>query len=182
MSHSLPLYVVLGLMIAAAVFTVITDRLLTAVIFSGALSVFAMLGYLLLGAPDVALAEIAVGATLATIIFLVTLKKYSVFTVYLTGPHTQGVATRILAAIDRALGSHELEPHLLHVQDPPKDLLSRPGCDLVIRLDGEGLVLYREESSQFAPELLASLREEGFSVTLEDSLAQSTTTYKEGRL
>lgn len=80
MMNSAVLYIVLFLTAAAAVLTVLTDRLLSAVIFAGALSAEAALCYLMLGAPDVALAEIVVGATLATVIFLVTLKKYRMFT------------------------------------------------------------------------------------------------------
>ena len=182
MMNSLPLYVVLGLMLAAAVLTVITDRLFTAVIFAGALSAFAALGYLLLGAPDVALAEIVVGATLSTVIFLVTLKKYRIFTVYLTGSGGPDSETRIYGAIGRALKARELEPHLLRTQEPAAALLCRPGCDLVIELEGDEAVLHREQSSQYVKEILSALQDAGFSVTLEDSLAQSATDYREGRV
>lgn len=181
MSNSLPLYVVLGLMVAAAVLTVITDRLLSAVVFAGALSAFAALGYLLLGAPDVALAEIVVGATLSTVIFLVTLKKYRIFTVYLTGPGEPDGDARISGAISRALKTRELEPHMLRAQEDAAVLLSRPGCDLVVEQDGNAIVLHREESSQYVKEIFASLEAEGFSVSLQDSLAQSATDYREGR-
>lgn len=182
MMNSVPLYLALALMLAAAILTVITDRLLTAVIYAGALSTFAALGYLLLGAPDVALAEIAVGATLATVIFLVTLKKYRIFTVYLVGFAGGEDTAKLVRTVERALEAYELEPHLLHAQENIHTLLAQAGCDLVIELRDHTLVLHREESSQHMQQIIAALQAEGFTLCVEDSLGQSASDYREEAL
>lgn len=66
--------IILGMIIAAASLLFIKD-LLPSIIAMSIMGSFLALEFLLLKAPDVALAEAAVGAILTPIIFIVTLKK-----------------------------------------------------------------------------------------------------------
>lgn len=66
--------IILGMIIAAASLLFIED-LLPSIIAMAIMGSFLALEFLLLKAPDVALAEAAVGAILTPIIFIVTLKK-----------------------------------------------------------------------------------------------------------
>ena len=66
--------IILGMIIAAASLLFIED-LLPSIIAMSIMGSFLELEFLLLKAPDVALAEAAVGAILTPIIFIVTLKK-----------------------------------------------------------------------------------------------------------
>ena len=66
--------IILGMIIAAASLLFIED-LLPSIIAMSIMGSFLSLEFLLLKAPDVALAEAAVGAILTPIIFIVTLKK-----------------------------------------------------------------------------------------------------------
>ena len=66
--------IILGMIIAAASLLFIED-LLPSIIAMSIMGSFLALEFLLLKAPDVALAEAAVGAILTQIIFIVTLKK-----------------------------------------------------------------------------------------------------------
>lgn len=66
--------IILGMIIAAASLLFIED-LLQSIIAMSIMGSFLALEFLLLKAPDVALAEAAVGAILTPIIFIVTLKK-----------------------------------------------------------------------------------------------------------
>lgn len=59
--------------------TVATDNLLRTVIYSGAFSLVMALAFLYYNAPDVALAEAAIGVGLSTIMYLVSLKKIRVY-------------------------------------------------------------------------------------------------------
>ncbi|WP_286157231.1 hydrogenase subunit MbhD domain-containing protein [Sinorhizobium sp. RAC02] len=54
---------------------VLLDNLMAAVISAGLASLFAAVSYVLLAAPDVAMAEAAIGSGLATLIFLYTIRK-----------------------------------------------------------------------------------------------------------
>ena len=65
---------ILGMIIAAASLLFI-EELLPSIIAMSIMGSFLALEFLLLKAPDVALAEAAVGAILTPIIFIVTLKK-----------------------------------------------------------------------------------------------------------
>lgn len=66
--------IILGMIIAAASLLFI-EELLPSIIAMSIVGSFLALEFLLLKAPDVALAEAAVGAILTPIIFIVTLKK-----------------------------------------------------------------------------------------------------------
>lgn len=76
----------LVIMVAIAVLTLQTQRLRNAVIYMGVLSLVSSFVYLLYGAPDVAIAEAVVGSTLATVLYLVALQKYKLFTIFIKLP------------------------------------------------------------------------------------------------
>jgi uncharacterized MnhB-related membrane protein len=66
--------IMVGIIVAGFI-TVIVDDLLPCIISASVLGTFIALEFLLLKAPDVAIAEGAVGAVLTPIIFIITLKK-----------------------------------------------------------------------------------------------------------
>jgi len=70
----LNLLVILGI-IVSAVLAVVLPRLLSSIIALGVTGALVALEFLLLAAPDVAIAEAAVGAVLTTVIFIVALFK-----------------------------------------------------------------------------------------------------------
>lgn len=70
------LIVLLGvMMLAAAVFAVITRELMAAVLASGSIGLLASVIYLVLAAPDVAMTEAAIGSGLTTVVFLLALRR-----------------------------------------------------------------------------------------------------------
>ena len=66
--------ILLGL-VTSAVLAVSAEKLLSSVIALSVTGLFAAAEFLLLHAPDVAISEAAVGAALAPLIFIVTLRK-----------------------------------------------------------------------------------------------------------
>ena len=68
------------MLIVLAIATVQTRKLRNAVIYLGVFSLGMSFVYILYNAPDVAIAEAVIGSTLATILYLVALKKYRIFT------------------------------------------------------------------------------------------------------
>ncbi len=175
------LYVVLFFMVLSAILTVITDKLFTAVVYSGVLSLLTTLSYLLLGAPDVALAEAVIGSTLATAIFLVTLKKYRIFTVYLVGNRDDQLSTQILQTITTTLKKMNIELHVLQTQSDAHELFSHPNCDLVAEKKGEQIVLHGELQSQYFSKITEALSCEIDSgvVVVEDSITDSIVNFRE---
>jgi uncharacterized MnhB-related membrane protein len=61
--------------LASGVLAACLKSLMAAVISAGLSSLFAAVCYVLLGAPDVAMAEAAIGSGLATLIFLYALRR-----------------------------------------------------------------------------------------------------------
>ncbi len=66
--------IVLGIVVCA-VLTVMAKRTLSSIICLAACGAFVSLEFIMLQAPDVAIAEAAVGVVLTTIIFVVALRK-----------------------------------------------------------------------------------------------------------
>ncbi|KXU84025.1 hypothetical protein CI15_26325 [Paraburkholderia monticola] len=61
--------------LVSGVLAVFLKNLLAAMVSSGLASLFAAIAFLLLAAPDVAMAEAAIGSGLATFIFLYAIRK-----------------------------------------------------------------------------------------------------------
>lgn len=61
--------------LASGVLAVVLHNLMAAMVSAGLASLFAAVSYVLLAAPDVAMAEASIGSGLATLIFLYTLRK-----------------------------------------------------------------------------------------------------------
>ncbi|MDI7861622.1 DUF4040 domain-containing protein [Rhizobiaceae bacterium n13] len=61
--------------LVSGVLAVWLDNLLPAMVSAGLASLFAAASYVLLAAPDVAMAEAAIGAGLSTLIFLYAIRK-----------------------------------------------------------------------------------------------------------
>lgn len=72
--YILNVLIIFGLIISA-IFVFFLDDILQCIIAMSVLGTFLALEFLLLKAPDVALAEAAVGAILTPIIFIITLNK-----------------------------------------------------------------------------------------------------------
>lgn len=70
----LNLLIMAGAVLTAA-YAVFSDRILSSVISLGATGAFIALEFILLHAPDVAIAEAAVGAVLTTTIFIIAIRK-----------------------------------------------------------------------------------------------------------
>ena len=70
----LNLIVMLGVLLSAF-YAVFSRKILSSVIALGVTGAFVALGFILLQAPDVAIAEAAVGAVLGTTIFIIAIRK-----------------------------------------------------------------------------------------------------------
>lgn len=68
---------VCGGILVSGVLAVRLGNLMAAMVSAGLASLFAAVSYVLLAAPDVAMAEAAIGSGLATLIFLYALRKTS---------------------------------------------------------------------------------------------------------
>ena len=64
-----------GSILVSGVLAVCVDNLMAAMVSAGLASLFAAVSYVLLAAPDVAMAEAAIGSGLSTLIFLYAIRR-----------------------------------------------------------------------------------------------------------
>jgi len=74
----------LSLLVVIAIGTIVTNFIRKAIILSGVLSILASFLYILLLAPDVALAEAVIGCTLSTVILLMAIQYLEVVQIVYT--------------------------------------------------------------------------------------------------
>ncbi|MFI3211923.1 MAG: DUF4040 domain-containing protein [Eubacteriales bacterium] len=154
------LQIVLLMMVIMAILTVVSSRLFIAIIFSGILSLFCAFLYVLLGAPDVALAEAVIGSTIVTVIFLVTLKKYRIFNIYITGNHQDTVFAGMIKKVSKILQKSNMEVHILYSNQTAEELVSHHNCDLVVEGLEEGMILHGEKGNQYMINISKCLQNE----------------------
>jgi uncharacterized MnhB-related membrane protein len=73
--HELFVLLICASILVSGILAICLRSLMAAMVSSGLASLFASVSYVLLGAPDVAMAEASIGAGLATIIFLYAIRK-----------------------------------------------------------------------------------------------------------
>ncbi|MCK8059654.1 MULTISPECIES: DUF4040 domain-containing protein [unclassified Fusibacter] len=113
--------IALILCVIFAVVTIQTQKLRRAVIYLGVFSLSISFVYTLYNALDVAIAEAVIGSTLATILFLVALQKYLVFTIYYhvekgevdDGHYKKRDKQRLMKQLEIFCAKQELEPQVI---------------------------------------------------------------------
>ncbi len=137
-------------MIAFALFAVHTSKLRRAVIYTAIFSLVSSLCYLLYSAPDVAIAEAIIGSTIATILYLVALQKYKVFTIYYTNEgnaeindsYISAIRGNILDSIERFCVKKELEPQVIYTLESLEHIKKVHQYDLIVRRENEKVYVY----------------------------------------
>jgi uncharacterized MnhB-related membrane protein len=71
------IFLLCGSILASGLLAVFLNSLMAAMVSAGLASLFAAVCYLLLAAPDVAMAEASIGAGLSTLIFLYAIRRTS---------------------------------------------------------------------------------------------------------
>ncbi len=146
----MPEKLLLVAMVVLAAFSIWTPKLRRAVVYLGAFSLVSSFVYLSYSAPDVAIAEAVIGSTLATVLYLIAVKKYRVFTIYFTHAQQDAIDDRTIAAgraqilkdIEEFLIRHELEPQIVYTPEDLKEVLLVENHDLVIHQDKKRLLIY----------------------------------------
>ncbi len=127
-------------LIILAIMTVQTQKMRHAVVYLGAFSLTISFVYLLYNAPDVAIAEAVIGSTISTILYLVALQKYKIFTVYyclsekefedqshLTTEHTQ-----FKRLLDKYCAKQELEPQIIYTVESTETIMAHHQYALIV--------------------------------------------------
>lgn len=152
------LYVTL---IVFAFMAVQTPKLRRAVIFLAVFSTGSAFVYVLLGAPDTALAEAVIGSTIATVIYLSALQKYKIFTIYYTNERRHSYnQTNLLRRRNAVLWSmeefcieKELEAHVVYTVESLQHIFEKQGWDLIVRRKDKHFKVYGSEQNYHVEDL-----------------------------
>lgn len=142
--------IALLILVYLAIMAIQTQKLRNSVIYMGVFSLTISFVYLLYNAPDVAIAEAVIGSTLATILYLVALKKYTVFAIYCHVhegevqdshyAHTEYKA--LIELLEVFCAKQELEPQIIYTTQEKEVIMSVHDYAVIIEGHGEILNLY----------------------------------------
>ena len=159
------LIALLASIVISAFTIVVTEKMVMCVIVSGALSAVCAFVFVIIGAPDVALAEIAIGSTLSTIIYLVALQKYRAFRVlYTLEPGTSDVedAEKLLSKLENLLKGQDFEPEIIASEEDFEKMVSDHSCDMIVSFLSSEVVIYMQRDSRYAHVIEAELSKTEF--------------------
>ena len=137
-----------------AILTVNTANFRRAVIYSAVFSLILSLSFLYYQAPDVAIAEAVIGSALASVLYLVALRKQDRMTVCLLGAACQengqeqdlvGLtqeAERLLQMMRDHFRAKKVTLHVIRSDEPLEALLARQHHDLLLCQADHRLTLY----------------------------------------
>ncbi len=128
-------------LIPISIYAVQTRKLRNAIISLCTFSLIASVVYLLMNAPDVAVAEAVIGTTISTILFLVAMQKYKVFNVYFLldddyltdSAYYERTKNQMTQALEKFCAKQELELHMLYTNESMQDILQRHQFAIIIK-------------------------------------------------
>lgn len=150
-------YILYAILIVSAYMTVQSRRLRRSVIYLGIFSLISSLAYLLLYAPDVAIAEAIIGCTISVILFLTALKRYRTFTVYYVPDKDDEHSQNFIEAFERYLYDNEFDTQIIHTSLDDENLHESDRFDVLIVHHGDTMTLYSSATSYHSPLIQAFL-------------------------
>lgn len=151
--------ITLIVIIILAIFTIITPRIRKSIILSGVMSVTAAFAYVLLAAPDIALAEAVIGSTITTVLFLVAIKKSKIFIVYYI-KDDELIREDIMKYIEQILTENEYELQFVCTKESVEFLKENYSFELLIEEKGDKVKIYGEYANIGFMDILKKLQSE----------------------
>ena len=155
------------IILIVALFIVLSDNLRHSIIYLSVFSLAMALAYLHFNAPDVALAEAAIGVGLSTIMYLVALKKIKVYDIcYVNekGTFNDEYIFKFRHDVIRPLEkfmeqTEEVEPQVTYTDRPIEQVIVEDNHDFVIFQKGEKTVIYGQQSDGIFQDIVKNLND-----------------------
>ncbi len=142
-------FIFLITLIFLAIITVMTDKLRRAVIYLFAFSFVISIVYLLLSAPDVAIAEAVIGCTISTVLLLTALKKQKIITIYLVKDKDSNTdINKLVEVLQKELIKHELEPQVVTTSHDYEQLYDDLMFDILILQEKNKVMIHMSIDNQ----------------------------------
>ena len=144
------LEIALILLIITSVAAIQTRYMRQAVIYLGLFSLAISFVYLLYSAPDVALAEAVIGSTISTILYIVVLQKYKIYTIYyklqyeeLDDHGTLSVhKQQLINSLEKFCSKQELETQIIYSTEDIKYIMEQHQYALILEEKENTIVIY----------------------------------------
>lgn len=156
-------YLAILLMMVFALLAIHSRMLSLAVIHLAVLSLVAAFLYLLYAAPELAIAEAAIGSGLVTLLYLAALKRNKVYTVaVLAEGHKYRLTDAYLGYIERNRSMREIlrffkrreyETQVVFSEKTLDEALAYPAFDLIIKEEKDGISAHGSSESYVLEEL-----------------------------
>lgn len=149
-------------------YAVLSDNLRYSIVVLGAFSLTMALTYLHYNAPDVALAEAAIGVGLSTVMYLIALKKVNVYDICYINEDEENFdddnIEEIKSSVSRPLElfiekTEELEPQISYTNRSLNIMLEEGIHDLIISSKGTTTYLYGQKSDQVFEDIINNIHE-----------------------
>jgi len=146
--------ILLVLLMIIALMAVSTDNLLRTIIYSEVFSLILALLFLYYNAPDVALAEAAIGVGLSTIMYLVALKKVQMYdicyvdesAIRFDDDNIHAIQNKVLSSLEKFIEqSEELEPRITY-SNYDFNTIAEDEHDIIIRKIGDTFYFYGQST------------------------------------
>ena len=148
-------------MLAAALVTVATKKLMRTVIYMGVFSLASAFVFLLYSAPDVAIAQTIIAAAITTALYLVAIKKIRSVTIFFVNrDENQDRITRprLLGDLELYLIQNEIEPQIISTDKPLEEILNLDDNSFIVEQTAEEIRIYTHAQDRRIDEFEASLR------------------------
>lgn len=138
------------LLIITSIAAIQTRYLRHAVIYLGLFSLAISFVYALYSAPDVAIAEAIIGSTVSTILFIVALQKYKIFTIYyrlqdeeltdetLFSKNKQ----QLVKSLEKFCTKQELEAQILYSKESIQEIIKHDNYAIILEETPYEVVIY----------------------------------------
>lgn len=156
-------YLAIILMMLFALLAIHSRLLSQAIIHLAVFSLLSAFLYLLYAAPELAIAEAAIGSGLVTLLYLAAIKRNKVYTIaVLAEGHRYRMTDAYLGYMERSRAMREIcrffqrreyEPQVVFSEKTLEEALAYPAFDLIIKEEKEGISAHGSSESYVLEEL-----------------------------
>lgn len=149
-----------------ACFAVLSDNMRRSIIYLGVFSLAMALAYLHYNAPDVAIAEAAIGVGLSTVMYLVALKKVSVYDIAYVNEDVENFNDDNIGNMMKPFvrpmelfleRTEEVEPQIAYTNHPIQDVLNDDNHDCIVHRQGDLFYIYGNSKDRIFQDIVANL-------------------------
>lgn len=171
------LILALSIMIVTAIITIFSSSIRKAVILNGIVSSFAAFIFLLLLAPDVALAEAVIGSTLSTIVILMAIRHIRIIHVVYNSDFSEKAEIEDVFNQVYSNEEHDLQfafnKELIH-----SNISNYPTADYIISVEDKIYIFSKREASDYK-KVVDKLKNLGKDIIILDNFEERNLSYEE---